>query len=303
MIRNVTAVLLCIVLVLVLGACNNKKEPIKQSDLAAYPVTIGNVTLDKAPETIVSLSPSITQTLLDLGFGSMLRGVSDDCTLPDTMAQTARVGTSLNPVYAEIAALAPQLMITTKGIPVSEMDKLTQIGVRVLVVPAPSTIEGVKKNYTDMLTALNGNMDGPRNADAFCKPLEDTVAAVKKHRPGQTFTYVCLLSADGLAAGGDTLESDVLNLFGTNLLQETNGYSVPAETLGTLNPDVIFLKGDVSADSLASANLLQGSAAVAGGRLYPLGDTLFATPTVALADSLKEIALLLYPDAFQDVFR
>lgn len=60
---------------------------------------------------LVSLSPAITETVLALGGGDELVGVSDYCTLP-AGTQRPRVGSSLTPNYEAIAGLHPSLILS-----------------------------------------------------------------------------------------------------------------------------------------------------------------------------------------------
>jgi ABC-type Fe3+-hydroxamate transport system substrate-binding protein len=61
---------------------------------------------------IVSLSPSITETLFAIGAAERVVGVSNYCTYPPQAATRPRVGTGLTPSYEAIARLAPTLVVT-----------------------------------------------------------------------------------------------------------------------------------------------------------------------------------------------
>jgi iron complex transport system substrate-binding protein len=63
------------------------------------------------PARVVSLSPALTETLLALGSGSALVGISDFCEVPATL-KLPRVGTALTPNYEAIAALEPTLILS-----------------------------------------------------------------------------------------------------------------------------------------------------------------------------------------------
>jgi ABC-type Fe3+-hydroxamate transport system substrate-binding protein len=68
-----------------------------------------------APDTqarrIVSLSPSVTETLFALGAGPELVGVSDYTTLPEGTPSLPLVGTTFAPNFEAIAKLKPTLLI------------------------------------------------------------------------------------------------------------------------------------------------------------------------------------------------
>jgi ABC-type Fe3+-hydroxamate transport system substrate-binding protein len=63
------------------------------------------------PARVVSLSPALTETLLALGSGSALVGISDFCEVPPS-SKLPRVGTALTPNYEAIAALEPTLILS-----------------------------------------------------------------------------------------------------------------------------------------------------------------------------------------------
>lgn len=63
------------------------------------------------PSRLISLSPALTETVVELGSAARLVGVSDFCEQPAGI-QLPRVGTSLVPSYEAIAALRPTLILS-----------------------------------------------------------------------------------------------------------------------------------------------------------------------------------------------
>src|SRR5206468_6799005 len=61
------------------------------------------------PRRVVSLFPSLTETLFDLGAGEAVAGITDFCIFPAGLA-LPRVGGTKNPRVAEVRALAPDLV-------------------------------------------------------------------------------------------------------------------------------------------------------------------------------------------------
>src|SRR5207237_5143058 len=58
---------------------------------------------------VVSLVPSLTETLFDLGAGDTVVGITDFCIFPEGLT-LPRVGGTKNPRIAEIRALRPDLV-------------------------------------------------------------------------------------------------------------------------------------------------------------------------------------------------
>lgn len=70
------------------------------------------ISLPAPPRRIVSLVPSITETLFSLGVGERVVGVTDYCTHPpDKIARVAKVGGTKNPRLEAIVQLGPDLII------------------------------------------------------------------------------------------------------------------------------------------------------------------------------------------------
>jgi iron complex transport system substrate-binding protein len=63
------------------------------------------------PQRIVSLSPSITETLFAIGAGDLVVGVTDFCDYPPEVNQRKRAGSMLQPNYEEIVRLQPTLIV------------------------------------------------------------------------------------------------------------------------------------------------------------------------------------------------
>src|SRR5436305_13701850 len=64
---------------------------------------------DRPPRRVVSLVPSLTETLFDLGAGDSVAGITDFCIVPCDL-ERPRVGGTKNPRVAAIRALGPDLV-------------------------------------------------------------------------------------------------------------------------------------------------------------------------------------------------
>ena len=62
-------------------------------------------------QRLVSLSPSVTETLFAIGAGPELVGVSDYCNYPEEAKKLPRTGTALTPNYEAIVRLKPSLIL------------------------------------------------------------------------------------------------------------------------------------------------------------------------------------------------
>src|SRR5262245_4150018 len=79
--------------------------PAARSDAFAVPPPVS-----KTPR-IVSLAPSVTETLFALGAGGHLVGVTSFCDYPDAAKHLPQVGTFMNPSIESLLALKPDLVV------------------------------------------------------------------------------------------------------------------------------------------------------------------------------------------------
>ena len=82
------------------------------------------VRVPEFPRRIVSLAPSVTETLFTLGAGDRVVGVTQFCDYPSEARTRPRVGGMLTPSWEAILALRPDLLVaTTSG---NDRDLVTQ---------------------------------------------------------------------------------------------------------------------------------------------------------------------------------
>jgi iron complex transport system substrate-binding protein len=72
------------------------------------------VQIKSEPKRIVSLAPSITETLFAIGAGEKVVGVTDFCNYPEEARLKERVGGFINPNIEKILSLKPDIVFATK---------------------------------------------------------------------------------------------------------------------------------------------------------------------------------------------
>lgn len=73
------------------------------------------MSLNSPPRRVVSLVPSVTESLFDLGLGGAVVGITDYCIHPaQALAGLPRLGGPKNPRLPEILALAPDLVLANQ---------------------------------------------------------------------------------------------------------------------------------------------------------------------------------------------
>ena len=100
------------------------------------------LTLAQPPRRIVSLLPSLTETVCELGQCARLVGVDRYSDYPESVRQLPKVGGGLDPNIEAIVALKPDLVLMATSSRAGE--RLRSLGIRVLALE-PKTHADVKR--------------------------------------------------------------------------------------------------------------------------------------------------------------
>ncbi len=94
------------------------------------------VTLSSAPQRIVSILPSLTETVCELGHCARLVGVDRYSNYPDSVQKLPQVGGGLDPNVEAIVALRPDVVLMAKSSRVG--DRLEALGIKVVALEPKS---------------------------------------------------------------------------------------------------------------------------------------------------------------------
>ncbi len=170
-----------------------------------------------APQRVVSLVPSITESLFDLGFGHSVVGITDYCIHPaNELTPLPRIGGTKNPRVDEIVELRPDVVFANQeeNTPAA-VHALQDAGVRVFV-NFPQTVEQAIVDLSEI-----AQMFGREPAERKVAALREQVAAARAatRKPVRVFCPIWQdESGDGLrwwmTINGQTFTHDLLELCG-----------------------------------------------------------------------------------------
>ena len=143
-----------LILCAVLSGCTYQEQSSEQK-ASPFPVVINHITLYGEPESVVSLADPITEALQSLGFSDKLAGINTDCEL-EGLDELPAAGTAEQPDITAILEIGPHLLITNIPLPTGNMEKLSEGGVKVLVLSEDeSGYEPLLKQLAGKETAEN----------------------------------------------------------------------------------------------------------------------------------------------------
>lgn len=129
---------------------------------------------------IVSLAPAITETLVLLGAGDELVGVSVYCR--DYAPGKPVVGTYISAIWKRLEQARPDIVLLQDYVQRGLYEELRRRGYRVYIFPLPSSLHGVAEN-----AAAVGAITGRRQEGlALAERLEEEIARLEETKPERT---------------------------------------------------------------------------------------------------------------------
>lgn len=192
---------------------------------------------------IVSLCPSLTELVFDLGRGGELVGRTKFCIHPvDRVGAVETVGGTKNPKVARIVALAPDLVLMNEEENRREdADALAAAGLQ-CHVSFPRDAAGAAAMVRDIARALQRDAEG----EAIARDIEERserARAAARGRPSVSLAYL-IWREPWMAAGGDTFVSALLEQAGGHNVFAARGDRYPVVTpreLGAADPHAVLL--------------------------------------------------------------
>ncbi|HEX5594603.1 MAG TPA: ABC transporter substrate-binding protein [Micromonosporaceae bacterium] len=231
---------------LALGGCAEKTadQPDSGSSAAAFPVTVGSLTLDKRPERIIALAPTMTETLFAVGAGKQVIAVDDQSNYPPEAPKSDLSG--FTPNAEAIAAKNPDLVVITNNIN-KISDQLTELKIPVYLADAPATLDDAYQQILD-LGRLTGNAE---EATDLVQRMKDDIAKLVKDLPQRSkkLTYYHELDPNYYTVTSKTFIGSLYALVGLENMADpadadgtAGGYpQLSQEAIIKANPDLIFL--------------------------------------------------------------
>ena len=315
--RTIATLLILALLVMGLGACNSPAPATPAAPTqpppaptatpeSAFPVTIVDdgqteVIIEAEPQRIVSLVPSMTETLFALGLGDRVVGVTTYCDYPEEAKSKEKIGEFATIDLEKVVSLNPDLVLATSLHYQDVAPALRERGLTVAVFEAQD-VEGV---LAQILTI--GRMTGRLpEAQALVEDLQARLDAVAAKVAGAAKPRVFWeLDAMLYSAGrGSIIDDLITRAGGDNIGRRLEGEwpQFSLEALVEADPEVIVLADHgfgETAETVGARPGWGGITAVREGRIVEVEDiNIVSRPGPRIAEAVEYIARELHPSLF-----
>lgn len=211
-----------------------------------FPVVVeaanGSVTVTERPKSIISLSPTATESLFAIGAGDQVVAVDEYSTYPAAAPVTDLSG--LTPNIEAIMAFEPDLVVVANDID-GIVDALTDLGTPVLLQPAAVELADVYAQI-EQLGAVTGRIaEAVRLVTQMQAEVTEITDGLSGSVPG--LTYYHELDSTLYTVTSSTFIGRIYATFGLQNIADAvdpdgSGYpQLSAEYVIETDPDIIFL--------------------------------------------------------------
>ena len=313
LIRSSGLLVALVALLLTAGCATNGAASAPQptpSAQGAFPLTITDdagrsVTLDKAPQRIVSLASSNTEILYAIGAQDKLVGVDDYSDYPAAAKTQEKVGGFSNPNLEKIVSLTPDLLLLTNLHVKTVLPELEKRGLKAIVIQ-PETLDKVPGNVR-LLGILSGKQDAAEKVATDITKRIDAVVSKAKTATGKPRVFFELDPALITMGPGTFLDDMIAKAGGVNIAADANTAwpTLSPEVIISKDPQVIILSdhgsdaGGVTPDIVKSRPGWTAISAVKANRIELLPDRdLTDRPGPRAVEGLEYLAQTIHPELF-----
>ena len=134
--------------------------PAKESFRTVQDETGRSVRIPFPVRRVVSLAPSMTESIYALGMDDLLVGDTDYCDYPADAVKKHKVGGAINPSLEEIASLKPDVVLVTKGLNRLEtVQALDRLGIAAYATD-PHTVDEIRSSVHRLADILGNPAAG-----------------------------------------------------------------------------------------------------------------------------------------------
>jgi iron complex transport system substrate-binding protein len=260
------------------------------------------------PQTIyrvVSLAPSITETLYALGVQDRLVGDSDYCDYPPEAKQKPHVGGTITPSIETIASLHPDVVLVNKGINRLEtVNSLASLGIPSYAFD-PHSVAEILTSTQRLADLLGVAQAGDTLATELRHELAETHKRVAPFPP-RSVLYI-VWPQPLISVGQDTFIADALRYSGAiSVVNEPQSWpQISLEEIARVQPEFLVFSGShmasasVNIDALAETPGWRILNAVKEHRYANTSDAIERT-SPRIVSAIADLARQFHPEAFKD---
>src|ERR1700738_2986491 len=263
------------------------------------------VRVPQSIKRVVSLAPSLTETVYALGLQDRLVGDTDYCDYPPDAQKKTKVGGGINPSIETIASLHPDLVLATKNFNRLEtVETLKGLG-----IPSYTTEPHTVRDIISSTEKIAELMGAPEAGKSVAEDMQKRLSALQEKlegTPPRRVLYV-VWSDPLISIGKDTFIADALRLAGAaSIVDSAQSWpQMNLEEIVKMQPDYLVFASSHSESLARDFDVLARRPgwrlldAVRNRRFAIISDAV-DRPAPRIVSAIEELARQLHPELFQE---
>ena len=290
--------LVLVALMLVLAACGQSNQSNKSSESEQ-----SSSNDHQTYKRIVSLIPSNTEILYELGLGKYVVGVSTVDDYPKDVKKGKQQFDAMNLNKEDLLKAKPDLILaheSQKGTSKKVLDSIEKSGVKVVYVKDEQSLEQTYDTFKQVGEVTGREKQADELINETKKNVEKVVKSVPKHHQSQSVFMEVSSKPDIYTAGQGTFFDDMLNkLDAKNSFSNIEGWkAVDKESIIKKNPDILISTEGLSKSDYYKIIKKRGGfeqiKAVKNERVETVNGDEISRPGSRIDEGLKELRDAIY---------
>jgi len=286
------------------------ETPIAEEVKADFPLTltdaIGNeITVEKAPATIVSMIPSNTEILFELGLADEVVGVSDFDDYPAEVLKKEKIGGQEFSVE-KIVSLNPEIVFAHEsglGMGVEGLQQIRDAGIPVFVVKNAANFDETYTTIETIGKATGKTVEAEKIISDMKAKVEEVIAKTANVENKKTVLFETSPAPHIYTPGKNTFMDQMLAMINAENIaaDQEDWFEIASEDIVNRNPDVIIVSYDFVETAVADVYARPGFdsiTAIQEEAVVQVDENITSRTGPRLADGLEELAKAIYPEAF-----
>jgi iron complex transport system substrate-binding protein len=248
--------------------------------LISFNLSLISLSFAESPERIISLAPSMTETLYAAGLGDKIVGVTNYCDYPEEAKKKHKIGGMSNPSIEAVVSLRPDIVVmTTDGNPREFEQRLRSMKIKTYVFKARTTAQ-----LPDGIRQLGMALDETDRFDSLASDIEKALEGFQAQKKENRKKVLFMVWPEPLmVAGPRTAIHDAITLLGAKNIAGDTKMQYPKYSIEEIirrSPDIIFIG---KASGMEDMEKLSGSflgrisyvPAVKNNKVFYVSDSLY----------------------------
>lgn len=293
------------------GCQQDTKDTVETPKDVDGPITIEDpagfeVTIPEDIESIVSMAPSNTEILVELGFADKIIAIDTQSVGLEGLAEDLPSIDLMSPDIEQLIQLDPDIIFASTMTMAGGDDPFVQLkeaGITLVYIPSSDSIEDIYSDIDFISTVLSVEEEG-QTIVADMKDQIDHIKNIGDRITDKKSVYFEIASApDMYSFGSGVFLNEMIDIIGaTNVLaHEDKWISVSEEAILAANPDVVITNVnyiDEPVEEIKGRDGWENINAIKNDQVYYVDNMSSSLPNHNIIKALNEMAKLIYPEKY-----